>query len=59
MEHRLTPSRGQLDLVAYVSHCFKGHFVRSIGSIGETLTETQALLVEHDIDVTPFSEKQV
>ena len=37
----------------------QGHFVRELGPLGQVQTDMQALLVEHDIDVSPFSEKQV
>ena len=37
----------------------QGHFVREIGPLGDVHTDTQALLVEHDIDIAPFSPKQV
>eukprot|EP00042_Codosiga_hollandica_P053611 m.707459 g.707459 ORF g.707459 m.707459 type:complete len:1226 (-) comp58730_c0_seq11:17-3694(-) len=36
-----------------------GHFVRSLGRIGERLTETRSLLVEHDIQVPEFSSAQL
>ncbi len=38
---------------------FQGHFVRDIGVIGDKLTETKALLIEHDLDVDDFSKAQV
>ena len=36
-----------------------GHFVRSLGQIGDLETEIKAILVENDISVPPFSEAQV
>ena len=36
-----------------------GHFVRSLGQIGDLETEIKAIVVENDISVPPFSEAQV
>ena len=36
-----------------------GHFVRSLGPIGDLETEIKAILVENNISVSPFSEAQV
>ena len=37
-----------------------GHFVRSLGKIGELETEVTAVLIHHGItNATPFSEAQV
>lgn len=33
-----------------------GHYVRKLGDIGDLETELSAILVEHDITITPFSE---
>ncbi|KAL5481237.1 hypothetical protein EMCRGX_G021367 [Ephydatia muelleri] len=33
-----------------------GHFVRTIGPIGDIDTETSTLLIEHGISITPFSK---
>lgn len=32
-----------------------GHFVRLLGEVGDKATETQVLLLEHDVPFTPFS----
>lgn len=32
-----------------------GHYVRKIGDIGDIETEVEAVLVENDITITPFS----
>jgi exosome complex exonuclease DIS3/RRP44 len=34
-----------------------GHFVRCIGDIGEKGTETEVLLLEHDVPFQPFSQE--
>lgn len=36
-----------------------GHFVRSLGKIGDLEAEVAAILVENDLRVPPFSEAQV
>lgn len=36
-----------------------GHFVRSLGPIGDLETEIQALMVEHTLAVTSFTEAQL
>lgn len=36
-----------------------GHFVRSLGQIGDLETEIQAILLENELSVLPFSEGQV
>lgn len=36
-----------------------GHFVRSLGIIGDLEAEVAAILVENDIRAPPFSEAQV
>ena len=33
-----------------------GHFVRSLGNIGDLETEIDGILLENDISVTPFSQ---
>ena len=33
-----------------------GHFVRSLGAIGDLETEMDGILVENDISITPFSK---
>ena len=33
----------------------QGHYVRSLGIIGDRDTETEVLLLENDINTTPFS----
>lgn len=33
-----------------------GHYVRSLGKIGERDTETEVVLIEHDINTNPFSQ---
>ena len=32
-----------------------GHYVRTIGKIGETETESEAILLEHDVNTAPFT----
>lgn len=34
----------------------KGHFVRTLGPAGETATETEAVLIEHDVPYEPFTQ---
>uniref|UniRef100_A0A0D6QW77 Uncharacterized protein n=1 Tax=Araucaria cunninghamii TaxID=56994 RepID=A0A0D6QW77_ARACU len=34
-----------------------GHYVRTIGEIGDRATETEVLLIENDINTRPFSEQ--
>lgn len=34
-----------------------GHFVRVLGEVGDRTTETEVLLLEHDVPFTPFSQK--
>jgi DIS3-like exonuclease 1 len=36
-----------------------GHFVRSLGKIGDLETEIAAILMENSISVPPFSDAQV
>ena len=36
-----------------------GHFVRSLGAIGDLETEMDGILVENDISITPFSKVQM
>lgn len=36
-----------------------GHFIRSLGKIGELETEISAILIENNISVPPFSDAQV
>ena len=36
-----------------------GHFVRTLGRIGDLEAEVAAILVENDLRVPPFSEAQV
>ena len=36
-----------------------GHFVRSLGKIGDLETEIAAILMENSINVPPFSDAQV
>lgn len=45
-----------IDSWAKTSKFPNGHFVRSIGQVGDRLTETQVLLLEHDVSFTPFSK---
>lgn len=33
-----------------------GHFVRALGSVGDKSTETEVLLIEHDVAYQSFSE---
>ena len=33
----------------------QGHYVRTLGVIGDRDTETEVLLLEHDINTTPFT----
>lgn len=33
-----------------------GHYVRSLGALGDVNAETNALMLEHDVDARPFSE---
>jgi exosome complex exonuclease DIS3/RRP44 len=33
----------------------KGHYIRTLGDIGDRETETDVLLLEHDIATTPFT----
>lgn len=34
----------------------QGHFVKSLGSAGDKETETEVLLLEHDVPHQPFSQ---
>ncbi|KAI8321346.1 RNB-domain-containing protein [Martensiomyces pterosporus] len=34
----------------------QGHFVRALGDAGDKATETEVLLLEHDVPFTPFTE---
>ena len=34
-----------------------GHFVRTLGDVGDKATETEVLLLEHDVPFTPFSRQ--
>ena len=34
-----------------------GHFVRVLGDVGDRSTETEVLLLEHDVPFSPFSQK--
>jgi exosome complex exonuclease DIS3/RRP44 len=40
-----------------VSRYPHGHFVKSLGPIGEKEAETESLLLEHEVIHRPFSEK--
>lgn len=35
----------------------QGHFVRTLGSMGDRATETDVLLLEHDVSYTPFTKQ--
>jgi exoribonuclease R len=35
---------------------FQGHFVKNLGDVGEKETETEVLLLEHDVPHEPFSQ---
>lgn len=35
---------------------FQGHFVKNLGSAGDKETETEVLLLEHDVPHQPFSQ---
>ena len=35
----------------------RGHYVKSLGDIGEVQTETEVLLMENDINTRPFSQE--
>lgn len=37
------------------SHYPRGHYVRTLGPIGDKTTETECVLLEHDIPARPFS----
>lgn len=37
------------------SLCPSGHYVRTLGVIGERDTETEVLILENDINTTPFT----
>ncbi|KAK9823835.1 hypothetical protein WJX72_005833 [[Myrmecia] bisecta] len=37
------------------SHYPAGHYVRTLGTIGDRDTETEVLLIEHDINTSPFT----
>ena len=38
------------------SHRFPtGHYVRTIGAVGDTQAESEAILLEHEVNTAPFS----
>nr|ATB19629.1 putative ATRRP44A [Callitropsis funebris] len=46
-----------VDLWDRMSRYPSGHYVRTIGEIGDRDTETEVLLIENDINTRPFSEQ--
>lgn len=44
----------------YIFECMyivsQGHFVKNLGSAGDKETETEVLLLEHDVPHQPFSQ---
>lgn len=49
-----------LDVHVYIFQCMyivsQGHFVKNLGSAGDKETETEVLLLEHDVPHQPFSQ---
>ena len=46
-----------IDSWAPASALPSGHYVRTIGNIGDRETESEVLLMENDIDARPFSQQ--
>lgn len=47
----------QIDSWPADSHYPLGHYVKTLGPIGDRDTETQVLLIEHEVEDTPWSQK--
>lgn len=43
-------------LLAHLARYPSGHYVRTLGNVGDKEAETEAILLQHDVTYTHFSE---